>query len=79
MAEFRLPKSSRPQKGARLNSDLGMKSPRRFEIYRWSPDSDDPPKIDELYVDLATCGPMVLDANIKIKDEIDSSLTYRRS
>ena len=79
MAEFRLPKSSRPQKGARHNSDVGMKSPRRFEIYRWSPDSDDPPKIDELYVDLATCGPMVLDAIIKIKNEIDSSLTFRRS
>ncbi|MHC8596679.1 succinate dehydrogenase iron-sulfur subunit [Arenicellales bacterium IMCC55707] len=79
MAEFRLPKSSRPQKGERHNSDVGMKSPQRFEIYRWSPDSDDPPKIDELYVDLATCGPMVLDAIIKIKNEIDSSLTFRRS
>ena len=79
MAEFRLPKSSRPQKGARHNSGAGMKSPQRFEIYRWSPDSDDPPKIDELYVDLATCGPMVLDAIIKIKNEIDSSLTFRRS
>merc|ERR1712137_275885 len=30
-------------------------------------------------VDLNDCGPMVLDALIKIKNEIDSSLTFRRS
>ncbi|MDE2337298.1 MAG: succinate dehydrogenase iron-sulfur subunit, partial [Alphaproteobacteria bacterium] len=30
-------------------------------------------------VDLAACGPMVLDALIKIKNEIDTTLTFRRS
>lgn len=30
-------------------------------------------------VDLNTCGPMVLDALIKIKNEIDPTLTFRRS
>ncbi|XP_028981891.1 succinate dehydrogenase [ubiquinone] iron-sulfur subunit, mitochondrial isoform X2 [Diachasma alloeum] len=30
-------------------------------------------------VDLSSCGPMVLDALIKIKNEIDPSLTFRRS
>lgn len=28
---------------------------------------------------LARCGPMVLDALIKIKNEMDSTLTFRRS
>ena len=36
-------------------------------------------RIDTYEVDLDTCGPMVLDALIKIKDEIDSTLTFRRS
>ena len=30
-------------------------------------------------VDLNACGPMVLDALIKIKNEIDPTLTFRRS
>jgi succinate dehydrogenase/fumarate reductase-like Fe-S protein len=30
-------------------------------------------------VDLNNCGPMVLDALIKIKNEMDPSLTFRRS
>jgi len=30
-------------------------------------------------VDMNTCGPMVLDALVKIKNEQDSTLTFRRS
>ena len=30
-------------------------------------------------IDLNNCGPMVLDALIKIKNEMDPSLTFRRS
>jgi len=56
-----------------------MKTPQKFEIYRWNPDQDEPPRLDEFFIDLATCGPMVLDAIIKIKGEVDSSLTFRRS
>ena len=37
------------------------------------------PRIDTYYVDLDDCGPMVLDALIKIKNEIDPTLTFRRS
>jgi len=54
-------------------------TPQKFEIYRWNPDQDEPPRLDEFFIDLATCGPMVLDAIIKIKGEVDSSLTFRRS
>lgn len=35
--------------------------------------------MQEYQVDLNTCGPMVLDALIKIKNEIDPTLTFRRS
>ena len=35
--------------------------------------------MQEYIVDLNTCGPMVLDALIKIKNEMDPTLTFRRS
>jgi len=52
---------------------------RRFRIYRWNPESGSNPVVDTYSVDLADCGPMVLDALIKIKNEIDTTLTFRRS
>jgi len=55
----------------------GMK---RFDIYRSNPnDPDDVPKYVSYYVDMKKCGPMFLDALIKIKDEIDPTLSFRRS
>jgi len=38
MAEFRLPKDSRVRVGHKHNTPEGMKSPQKFEIYRWNPD-----------------------------------------
>jgi len=53
---------------------------KTFAIYRWNPDKPgDKPKMQEYEVDLNTCGPMVLDALIKIKNEMDPTLTFRRS
>ncbi|MCY4541235.1 MAG: succinate dehydrogenase iron-sulfur subunit [Rhodobacteraceae bacterium] len=52
---------------------------RQFKIYRWNPDDKEQPRIDTYYLDLDNCGPMVLDAIIKIKNEIDPTLTFRRS
>ena len=52
---------------------------REFRIYRWNPDDGRTPRLDTYTVDLDDCGPMVLDALIKIKNEIDSTLTFRRS
>ena len=79
MAEFRLPKNSRISEGQTHGNPSSMKAPRAFEIYRWDPDTADSPRVDTFYLDLATCGPMVLDAIIKIKNEMDSTLTFRRS
>ncbi len=37
------------------------------------------PRYDTFEIDLDHCGPMVLDALIKIKNEVDPTLTFRRS
>uniref|UniRef100_U3JLD5 Succinate dehydrogenase [ubiquinone] iron-sulfur subunit, mitochondrial n=1 Tax=Ficedula albicollis TaxID=59894 RepID=U3JLD5_FICAL len=53
---------------------------KKFAIYRWDPDKPgDKPRMQTYEVDLNKCGPMVLDALIKIKNEMDSTLTFRRS
>merc|ERR1711902_83042 len=60
----------------------GLRSEKKktFAIYRWDPEKPgDKPRMEEYKVDLNNCGPMVLDALIKIKNEMDPSLTFRRS
>ena len=79
MAEFTLPKNSKITKGKHFDAPQGATNIRSFKVYRWSPDDDQTPHIDTYDVDMDNCGPMVLDALIKIKNEIDPSLTFRRS
>ena len=79
MATFTLPKNSTITEGKRYPAPHGAKKVRSFKIYRWDPDSGDNPRTDTFEIDLEQCGPMVLDALIKIKNETDSSLTFRRS
>lgn len=79
MAEFRLPKNSRIRKGRHFPAPEGARRVRSFRIYRWDPDSGENPRIDCYDLDLDDCGPMVLDAMLKIKNEIDPTLTFRRS
>ncbi|KAK3033391.1 hypothetical protein RJ639_033898, partial [Escallonia herrerae] len=53
---------------------------KEFRIYRWNPDHpDNKPYLQSYFLDLYSCGPMVLDALQKIKAEEDSTLSYRRS
>ncbi len=79
MVEFFLPRNSRVQKGESHAAPAGAKNPRRFKVYRWNPDDGRNPRLDTYELDLDDCGPMVLDALIKIKDQVDSTLTFRRS
>ncbi|MCS3902422.1 succinate dehydrogenase / fumarate reductase iron-sulfur subunit [Methylohalomonas lacus] len=79
MAEFTLPKNSKIKAGKTFNAAAGAKRIKRIRVYRWSPEDDDNPRIDTYEIDLDKCGPMVLDAIIHIKNEIDSTLTFRRS
>jgi succinate dehydrogenase / fumarate reductase iron-sulfur subunit len=79
MAELRLPANSKIRPGKTHAGKPGAKTPKVFKIYRWDPDEKANPRLDSYEVDLADCGPMVLDALIKIKNETDSTLTFRRS
>ena len=61
-------------------TDEEKKDMKRFDIYRSNPnDPNDRPKYMTYYIDTKRCGPMILDALIKIKDEIDPTLSFRRS
>jgi succinate dehydrogenase / fumarate reductase iron-sulfur subunit len=79
MVAFNLPLNSRVGQGQTFKAPAGTKRVREFKIYRWSPDDGKNPRTDTYEVDLDACGPMVLDALIKIKNEIDPTLTFRRS
>lgn len=79
MVELSLPKNSVVGKGRTWPKPADAKNVREFGIYRWSPDDDENPRIDTFYVDTDDCGPMVLDALLWIKNNVDSTLTLRRS
>ena len=79
MVQLTLPKNSVVKKGKTFKAPKGAKKVKKFRIYRWSPDDDANPRMDTYEVDMSDCGPMVLDALIKIKNEIDQTLTFRRS
>jgi succinate dehydrogenase / fumarate reductase iron-sulfur subunit len=78
MTEFRLPRNSVVQPG-KVFAAANAKRPRRFNIYRYDPEGGANPRLDTYEIDMAACGPMVLDVLIKIKNEIDPTLTFRRS
>src|SRR5918996_5491530 len=79
MVELTLPKNSRVVAGKTWPKPEGATNVRTFRIYRWDPDTGANPRVDTYFVDMDNCGPMVLDALIKIKNEIDPTLTFRRS
>ena len=79
MVELRLPKNSRLKAGNTYKAAGKSKTIKKFEIYRWNPENQDNPRTDLYEVDTEDCGPMILDVLIKIKNEIDSTLTFRRS
>ena len=80
MAEFTLPKNSKINRNGKVHkADKAATNVKTFKVYRYDPDTGENPRIDTYEIDLDKCGPMVLDAIIKIKNEIDSTLTFRRS
>lgn len=74
-----LPPNSRVELGKSWPAPAGAKRVKEFHIYRYNPDNEGAPRLDSFEIDQETCGPMVLDALIKIKNEIDTTLTFRRS
>src|SRR4029078_5912857 len=79
MAEFALPANSKIGVGETYKAAAGTKNIKLFKVYRWTPDDGKKTSVDTYEVDMDACGPVVLDALIKIKNEIDSMLTFRRS
>jgi succinate dehydrogenase / fumarate reductase iron-sulfur subunit len=79
MVELALPKNSRVQKGRHYPAPAGAKTLKSFRIYRYDPEGTGNPRWDTYDVDVAACGPMVLDVLIHIKNSMDPTLTFRRS
>ena len=79
MVEFSLPANSKITKGISHSSKEPAKDPKKLIIYRWNPEDKKNPRLDTYEIDQSKCGPMVLDALMKIKNEIDPTLTFRRS
>ncbi len=81
MADFNLPANSRYTEipGRAHAAPAGATRVKTFQIYRFDPDSGEKPRLDRYQLDLDRCGPMVLDGLIKIKNEVDPTLTFRRS
>ena len=79
MVEFSLPANSKVTTGILHTGKEAAESPKKLVIYRWDPEDDKNPRLDTYEIDQSKCGPMVLDALMKIKNEIDPTLAYRRS
>ncbi|MEM7178730.1 MAG: succinate dehydrogenase iron-sulfur subunit [Pseudomonadota bacterium] len=79
MVEFSLPKNSKITVGKTWPKPEGATNVKTVKVYRWDPDTGENPHVDTYFVDLDTCGPMVLDLILKIKNEIDPTLSFRRS
>ncbi|RDE09614.1 succinate dehydrogenase iron-sulfur subunit [Pelagibacterium lacus] len=79
MAELILDKRSRPKPGKTWPRPEGATNLREYRVYRYDPDTQENPRIDTYFVDLDDCGPMILDGLLWIKNNIDPTLTLRRS
>src|SRR5215469_13960440 len=79
MVELTLPKNSQVKAGKHHPAAKGVKRKRKLKIYRYDPETGENPRWDTYELDLDSCGPMVLDAIIAIKNNMDPTLTFRRS
>jgi len=79
MAEFKLPANSVVKPGKPFPAPAGAKNIKKFLVYRYDPESGENPRVDTFEIDLDNCGPMILDALLKIKNDVDATLSLRRS
>ena len=79
MVELTLPKNSTINKNGKIwKAKEGAEKIRTFRVYRYDPSTPDNPSVDSYEVDVSNVS-MVLDALIKIKNETDATLAFRRS
>ena len=79
MVQLTLPKGSKPRAGKEWPKPEGATNLKKFKVYRYDPEGKAGPRWDVYWVDMDTCGPMMLDVLIFIKDKIDPTLAFRRS
>jgi succinate dehydrogenase / fumarate reductase iron-sulfur subunit len=79
VVQFNLPQNSKIVKGQYYKDNTNSLNLKKVNIYRWDPSDEKNPRIDTFEVDMDNCGPKVLDILFKIKNELDTSLTFRRS
>jgi succinate dehydrogenase / fumarate reductase iron-sulfur subunit len=79
MVQFTLPRNSKVTEGKTWPRPPKARNVTQYRVYRWDPEGDGNPRVDTYSVDRDQCGPMVLDALIWIKNNIDPTLTFRRS
>ena len=79
MVQFNLPQNSKIEVGKYYKDITNSKNLKKVNVYRWDPSTGKNPRVDTFEVDMDNCGPKVLDILFKIKNEIDPSLTFRRS
>jgi len=79
MVQLTLPANSKIGTGKTWNAPAASGQNVEYRIYRWNPEDGEKPQVDTYNIDRRECGPMVLDGLIKIKSEIDPTLTFRRS
>ena len=77
MANLTLPKSSQVVEGKKFGKK--GKNTVTFNVYRWNRESNENPRLDKFHINKSKLGPMVLDALMFIKNQMDPSLTFRRS
>ena len=73
MVQLRLPANSRVRTGKNWPKSDRATRTKTFKVYRLNADDEQGPRMDAYVVDPNKCGPMVLDALIKIKAR-DSTL-----
>ena len=79
MAEFKLPANSIVKIGKTYPAPEGATNIKAFKVYRYDPSKNENPSIDTYNIDMDNCGPMVLDALLKIKSDVDATVSLRRS
>ena len=77
MVNLNLPDNSKIMPG----KTHGLDGPDKivFNIYRWNREDNKNPRVDKFFVDKKKLGPMTLDALMFIKNDLDPTLTFRRS
>jgi succinate dehydrogenase / fumarate reductase iron-sulfur subunit len=79
MVQLTLPKNSVVSKKGRSHpAPAGAEKTLTFKVYRHDPSTGENPRLDTYEIDAAGVS-MVLDGLIRIKNEIDSTLSFRRS